>query len=93
MKQICLSETGSQKVGGSNPPSSTKEVKEAKESSEHISISSNSCLNNTPAYVYLSSRLVKITYLFANLIALVYNVFNSFGFGYYKLLIIPSYLY
>ena len=54
---------------------------------------SNSCLNNTPAYAYLSSRLGKTTYLFANLVALVYNVFNSFGLGYYKLFKIPSYLY
>ncbi len=40
----------------------------------------------------VSSRLVETTYLFANLVALVYNIFNSFGLGYYKLLKIPLHL-
>jgi len=53
-------------------------------------IFSNSCLNsNTPAYAYLNSRPGKADYLLVKLAALVYNVSNSFGLGYYKLLKIP----
>jgi len=37
--------------------------------------------------------LGKATYLFAKLVALVYNVHNSFGLGYYKLFEIPLHLY
>lgn len=33
-------------------------------------------------------RRVKTTYLFENLVTLVFNLFNSFGLGYYRLLII-----
>jgi len=33
----------------------------------------------------LSSRLGKTTYIFADLVAWVYNALNSFGLGYYKL--------
>ncbi len=47
----------------------------------------------TVAYVYLSSRLVKTTYLFVNLVRLMYNVHNVLGLGYYKLLRIPLDLY
>ncbi len=35
--------TGSQKVGGSNPPSSTREAKEANQDTQYLSIRSNSC--------------------------------------------------
>ena len=39
-------------------------------------------------FAYLSSRPGKTTYLFVNLVTLMYNVFNSFCLGYYRLLII-----
>ena len=54
---------------------------------------SNYRVNNTPAYAHLSNRLGKTNRLFANLVALVYNVYNRFGLGYYKLLKIPLDLY
>lgn len=44
-------------------------------------------------YAYLSSRLGKVSYLFAKLVTLVYNVYISFGLGYCRLLIIPVNLY
>ena len=42
MIKMSLVETGSQKVRGSSPLSSTKDAREAKDSSEHLSIGSNS---------------------------------------------------
>ncbi len=44
------------------------------------------------AWLAVLARLI-IYFLFAKLVALVYNVFNSFGLGYNKLLKIPLDLY